>query len=72
MMLYEHTLAQKHSTASLPSNYSVPARSCSSSDRGDVADGFEKPRQTDYLPNISLPKLPKGKKFESIQQSKNF
>ena len=44
MMLYEHTLAQKHSTASLPSNYTVPARSCSSSDRGDVADGFEKPR----------------------------
>jgi hypothetical protein len=70
MMLYEHTLAQQHSVASLPSTYSLPAKSCSSSDRGDVAGGFEKPRPTDYLPKIRLPKLPKGKQFDSIKHFK--
>jgi hypothetical protein len=70
MMLYRHTLSQQHSVASLPSTYSLPPRSCASSDRGDVADSFEKPRPTNYLPKIRLPKLPKGKQFGSIQKFK--
>ena len=69
-MLYRNTFSQQHSTEALPRNYSLSARSGSSSDRGGVADGFEKPRLTNYEPKITLPKLPNGKQFESILQSR--